>query len=154
MGKGGVKNPEKLPTSFMDGPLAQEMKFFFNPTCTFLSPSPYCLEYLVSITLRSCSSKFFLSTAFARKYRAKLVSIQPRSNLACLHPFFEYVHSNKQNERISPSPYCLQYLVSITLRSFSAILHVSSSLLHSQERPGRNWFLFSPDLFSLLGRQK
>ena len=73
---------------------------------------------------------FFLSTAFARKAWAELVSIQLISKFGPIYPaasFFEGVHSNKQNKHISPSTYCLEYLVSITLRSFSAILHVSSS---------------------------
>ena len=91
---------------------------------------------------------FFLSSAFTRKARAELVSILPRSKFGPIYlaaSFFEGVHSNKTNKHISPSPYCLEYLVTITLCSFLAILHVSSSPMHSQERPGQNWFLFSLD---------
>ena len=116
-----------------------------------VSSSPYHLEHLVSITLCSFSAILHVSSSPWH--------LQERPGRKCgpiyqATFFFEGVHSNKKNKHISPSPYCLEYLVSITLCSFSAILHVSSSPLHSQERPGRNWFLFSPDLFSLLGRQK
>ena len=119
MGEGGVKNSEKLPTSFMDGPLAQEIKFFFNPAYAvyatkclnlnrqaalcpkerFFKPFPLLFGVLGIYNFEEFFVNppcFFLSTAFTRKYRAKLVSIQPRSKLAYLHPFLNV--SNQTNK--------------------------------------------------------
>ena len=50
---------------------------------------------------------FFLSTAFARKAQAELISIPPRSKFGPIYlpaSFFQGVHSNKQNKQAKPLP--------------------------------------------------
>ena len=52
MGEGGVKNPEKLPTSFMDGPLLQS-----TPKTDFIKAGKNCIRFDQNLHSIGCKNQ-------------------------------------------------------------------------------------------------